>query len=231
MIKRIIKSTLIVLAFVPVFSQTGSCAPCYGTRMPGKDKWHCGYQAHDIFRTELKNDQGSMRSVQGLFLLSRGLFEGLSIDAKIGVGGLRYKRPGRPEIDYKAWFCGGYGFRIRLGERAAYKTVFGFQHISAHPRRAIAAGERHKAILDDWQFSWLCSRDFKRGTPYVGLRFGRKDYLYLGEVSRKRTRSDMSRALGLVVGSDVALTQRSWLNLEGQAINGEAFSISYNFKL
>ena len=37
--------------------------------------------------------------------------------------------------------------------------VLGFQHISIHPHKSHQNGIKRKAVLDDWQFSLLASRD------------------------------------------------------------------------
>ena len=86
------------------------------------------------------------------------------------------------------------------------------------------------AILDDWQVSLLASYDFLKFTPYLGAKFSRVDYIHWVAGNRKRRMSDLTKTLGLVFGLDLTLTEKTWLNLEGQLIDGEAAALSFNFK-
>jgi len=226
-----LKLALMFLMVVLAFPRIGACAPCYGTAMPQKDKFFSGFQAHRVLDKKLKNDQGSMRSTQGLYLLSWGVSDRFCLDGKIGVGGLRQQPQNSEQIAYKAWFSGGYGFRMQLLRRDLTKIVWGFQHISTHPRARQVDGAKHKAIMDDWQVSFLASRCFSRFVPYAGLRLGRMDYIHWVEQLGHRVRSDMARSLSGILGTDFKVSDKSWINLEVQAPNGTAASISYNFKL
>jgi len=108
--------------------------------------------------------------------------------------------------------------------------VFGFQHISVHPHTVYVGTVKNKAVLDDWQFSALASYDFKMATPYLGAKWSRMDYIHWTDGERKREKSDLTKSVGLVCGLDIPFGEKFWLNLEGQFIDVEAFSVSANYK-
>ena len=206
-------------------------APCYGTKMPAKKEFHLGFQSHNIFNRYLEHEAGSLRSSQEFFLLSFGIWDGFSLDLKGGAGFIKQHPPGRDELDYSTYMGGGYGFRLKLHEDENIKWVFGFQHISIHPLTVDLGPTKHKAVLDDWQFSTLLSYDFRKITPYLGLRWSRADYIHWVEGVRDRVRSDLTKSLGLIFGFDLLFTQKVWLNCEGQFLDSEAVSLSLNFSL
>jgi hypothetical protein len=197
--------------------------------MPEKNKFFAGLQSHSIFKRYLEDDYGKLRSTQYFLLVSYGVFDWLSIDLKGGAGNIKQHPLGSDEIDYTSNFAGGYGFRLRFFDKNDYKMVFGFQHISVHPKSTHLGDVKNSAILDDWQVSLLVSRDFKRFTPYMGTRWSRVDYIHnvLGE--RKRRMSDLTKDMGVILGCDIPLTARTWINLEGQALDSEAAAVSLNF--
>jgi len=191
-------------------------APCYGTRMPKKGGVFGGFQTHAIFERELEDGFGNLRSRQHFFQLSYGVFDWLSIDLKGGAGNIKQHPVGSTEIDYPSSFAGGYGFRVKFYDREKIKAVFGFQHISVHPRSVRLDGEKNQAVLDDWQTSLLASYGFSKVTPYLGAKFSRVDYIHWLVGNRKRRMSDLTETIGFVCGVDVDLTKKTWLNLEGQ---------------
>jgi hypothetical protein len=107
--------------------------------------------------------------------------------------------------------------------------VFGFQHISVHPKSIHLGGIKHKGVLDDWQVSLLASYDFAKIALYPGTKWSRVDYIHWIEEDRKRTMSDLTKDVGLILGVDLPLTKKSWFNLEGQLFDGEAVAFSLNF--
>ena len=226
------KRILIIFFIIQLLFLTGKtyAVPCYGTRMPQKGEYFGGFQTHVIFERELEDGFGTARSRQHFFQLSYGVFDWLSIDLKGGAGNIKQHPIGSTEIDYPSSFAGGYGFRIRILNQEKIKAVFGFQHISVHPRSVRLDGERNQAVLDDWQTSLLASYEFSKITPYIGAKFSRVDYIHWVDGNRKRRMSDLTKTIGLVCGFDLDLTEKTWLNLEGQFFDGEAASISFNFK-
>jgi endonuclease-3 related protein len=204
-------------------------APCYGTRMPSKGKFFAGFQTYSIFKRYLEASQGRVKSVQHFFLLSYAVFDWFSIDLKGGAGNIEQHPEYSQELRYTSNFAGGYGFRLKLYDREKVKMVFGFQHISVHPKGAEAGEAKHHAVLDDWQYSFLISRAFLKATPYLGMRWSRLDYIHWMPDKRKRVMSDLTKSLGLIVGFDLPLAQGFWLNVEGQFLDSRALALSANF--
>jgi hypothetical protein len=206
-------------------------APCYGTRMPKKKKFFSGLQSYSIFKRQQEKDYGRLRSGQYFLLLSYGVYDWLSIDLKGGGGDIKQHPADRSEIDYSMNFAGGYGLRLKLYEDDERKIVFGFQHISVHPKSRRLEDGRHKAILDDWQVSLLASQRFGKFTPYLGTRWSRLDYIHrLGDV-RKRVMSDLTESIGVIFGFDFSPGDQIWFNLEGSLLDSKAFAFSVNFAL
>lgn len=204
-------------------------APCYGTRMPQKNKFSIGLQNYTLLKRNLEKDYGKVRSLQNFFLASYGVFDWLSIDLKGGAGDIKQHPLDSSEIDYSTGFAGGYGFRIRLLDKDKTKVVFGFQHISVHPKRTYVNGVKNKAVLDDWQVSLLASYDLKIFTPYIGARWSRVDYIHWVGENRKREMSDLGESAGLILGFDVPFAEKFWVNLEGSFFDSEAFTCSLNY--
>ncbi|MBI5144873.1 MAG: hypothetical protein HZA27_01655 [Candidatus Omnitrophica bacterium] len=221
----------VVLLYTLHFTHYTVCyaAPCYGTKLPEKNKIFLGVQTHSIFKRYLIAEEGKLRSWQDFLLLSYGVFDWLSLDLKGGAGYIKEHPIGSDELDYPSSFAGGYGFRLKFYETQRIKAVFGFQHISVHPRAINVGSTKHKAVLDDWQFSLLCSYDFKKIVPYLGLRWSRIDYIHWQDESRKRVKSDRTKSAGLIAGFDLPITKNLWLNLEGNFLDSQALAASLNY--
>lgn len=204
-------------------------APCYGTRLPEKNKFFTGMQSYSIFKRYLGDNRGKLRSQQEFVLASYGVFNWLSIDLKGGAGNIKQHPVSSSEVDYSTSFAGGYGLRVKLFDKHNIKSVFGFQHISVHPKHTYVDGVKNRAILDDWQTSLLISYAFKKITPYLGTRWSRLDYIHWIGEDRKRLMSDRTKSFGLIYGFDIPVTQKIWVNLEGSAFDSEAFACSLNY--
>ncbi|HDN85755.1 MAG: hypothetical protein DRP68_02020 [Candidatus Omnitrophota bacterium] len=209
---------------VKVFS-----APCYGTYLPKRNKFLLGIQTHAVFKRYLKDTYGKLRSLQHFLLLSYGVFDWLSLDLKGGTGFIKQHPLNSDEIDYPSWLGGGYGFRVKLYHNPVdkVKVVGGFQHISIHPKKVYLEGVKNKAVLDDWQFSILISKNLNIFTPYIGTKWSRMDYIHWRDGIRKRKKSDLTKSLGLVLGSDISLSRKTYLNLEIHFFDEEAAAISF----
>lgn len=205
-------------------------APCYGTKMPAKGEFFAGAQSYTIFKRYLENDFGKVRSEQYFLLISYGVFDWLAIDLKGGAGNIKQHPVGSDEVDYTSNFAGGYGFRLKLYDKNNLRTVFGFQHISVHPKATHLGTVKNKSILDDWQWSLLASRSFKKITPYLGTRWSRVDYIHRVSDTRKRKMSDLTKSLGLIYGLDISLTKETWVNLEASAFDSDSLAFSLNYK-
>jgi hypothetical protein len=197
--------------------------------MPGEKEIFVGFQTHSIFKRYLKDNQGTLRSWQNFFLLSYGVFDWLCIDLK-GGGGYIKQHPSRSnELDYPVYLGGGYGFRVKLYDAKNTKAAFGFQHISIHPKTISLGADKHKAVLDDWQFSCLASYDFKKITPYLGIRWSRLDYIHWINGKRQLRKSDLTKSVGLIFGFDLPVSNNFWFNIEGQLFDSEAAALSVNY--
>jgi len=228
-IKKVICVLLLLVTGYWLLVTNCYAAPCYGTKMPKKKQFFTGFQTHTIFKRYLEDDHGKLRSFQNFLLISYGVYDWLSIDLKGGAGYIRQHPVASDEVDYPTGFAGGYGFRLKLYEGEKIKTVFGFQHISIHPKSIHLGTVKNRAILDDWQFSLLGSYDFKKVTPYLGTRWSRVDYIHTVSDSRKRIMSDSGKSVGFIIGLDLPLTKNTWLNFEGQLFDSEAAAFSLNF--
>lgn len=204
-------------------------APCYGTKMPGKRQFTVGVETYTIFKRYLEDEYGKLRSTQRFLLLSVGIYDWLAIDLKGGAGNIKQHPVGSNEIDYHSNFAGGYGLRLKVYDQKKVKVVFGFQHISVHPKSEHVGTVKNRAILDDWQCSLLLSRDFFKATPYIGTRWSRVDYIHWVGSERKREMSDLTKDIGLILGLDMPLYKKIWINLEGQLFDSEALSFSLNY--
>jgi opacity protein-like surface antigen len=212
-------------------SSVAYAAPAYGTKMPQKGKFFGGLQYYAILDRDLNNDNGDLRSSQEHILLSYGVTDWLSLDLKASMGTIEHEAADGTKIKYdRPLWGGGYGFRVRLYENGPVKVVSGFQHISIHPRTVKRNGEKNNAILDDWQGSALVSYDLKKFTPYTGLRYGATDYLHRLNNDANRVYIDEDRRFDAVLGVDVPLSEKVWLNVEGAFGGGEALATSVNFK-
>lgn len=219
---------ILLFAFL-VLNSPAYAAPCYGTHLPEKNKFSVGLENYSLFKRYLENEQGKVRSQQEFLIVSYGVFDWLSIDLKGGAGYIKQEPVGSDRIDYRTNFAGGYGFRLKFYDKEKIKMVFGFQHISIHPKSTHVASVKNKAVLDDWQVSLLASYSFSKLTPYLGTRWSRVDYIHWVSDSRKRVMSDMTKDIGLIVGCDVPLVKNIRANIEGQFLDSEAFAFSLNY--
>ncbi len=143
-------------------------APCYGSRMPHKKQFLAGGQSYFVLDRDLEGEAGSESSRQHFFLLSFGLQEWLSLDLKGGTGDITHESTTGVHTAYPEYMGGGYGLRLRWYDTEKVKGVLGFQHISVHPHTVSVAGQKNKAVSDDWQFSLLASYDFSWIAAYAG---------------------------------------------------------------
>lgn len=222
------RSIILIVVYIIIISSTPACsAPCYGTKMPEKGEFFSGLEGYYIER-DLEKDQGKVKSMQSFVLISYGLLDWLSLDLKVGAGDIKRCNAPADNADYRGRFDGGYGFRIKLFEKDKMKLVGGFQHISVHPFTANLNGKKYKAVLDDWQGSVLASYDFSRISPYAGLVVSRTDYINWIDNNRKRHMSDTDRPAGLVLGSNVNITDKMWFNIETSLFNSKSLALSLN---
>jgi len=215
-------SFLSIILSVPAYA-----APCYGTKMPQKGEFFSGLEGYYIQRG-LEKDHGKVKSLQSFLLISYGLLDWLSIDLKVGSGGIKRYDASQDNVDYRARFDGGYGFRIKFFEKDKIKLAGGFQHISVHPFVTRLNNKKYKAVLDDWQGSVLVSYDFSVIVPYAGARLSRTDYINWIDDNRKRHMSDTGKPVGLIVGTDINITDKMWFNVETSFFDAKSLALSLN---
>lgn len=231
-IERMRKILVTFFVFMTHLCWTASswAAPAYGTRLPPKFRLAVGGQTHQVLDRDLEDAHGEVSSLQHFLLLSFGVTDWLSLDLKGGAGDVEAQPSGGDTIQYPAYMAGGYGFRLRFYDQEKAKAVFGFQHISVHPYTPHIGDTRNKAVLDDWQFSILGSYEVKGLTPYLGAKWSRMDYIHwVGDI-RKRKKSDLDKSIGLIAGLDVPLTPKTWINVEGQFVDVQSYSVSLNYQ-
>ncbi len=202
-------------------------APSYGTHMPEEKHWTCGAEGDFVIDRDLDNEQGATEGNRYFVTASLGVFSWLSLDGKIGVGDVEWKRGSiGDDLSYSTNFAGGYGFRVRLYENEDWgiKSVAGFQHISVHPDPKNQGGIKHETIIDDWQGSLLVSKAIGDLIPYIGGRYGSLDFIkWENEKERKRINSE--EYYGLILGMDYWLGESIKLNLEGTFLDGEEIAM------
>ena len=217
------------LIYFCLLSGLSYAAPSYGTTMPQQKHFFAGLQVYEVFNRSLENPYGKMSSFQHFFLLSYGLFDWLSIDVKGGRGNINQDPDTGSDLKYPAFLGGGYGFRLKLYDVDKTKIVFGFQHISIHPRTVSVDNSKNKAVLDNWQFSFLISREFLHLTPYIGACWSRMDNIHWLNTVRKLEQSDIDKSAGLIVGIDIPLIKKLWFNLEGHFFDETSIAGSLNY--
>ncbi|MBU1888176.1 MAG: hypothetical protein KKB46_03170 [Candidatus Omnitrophica bacterium] len=234
MLKKYFLSLIIFSAFSlqPSAFSPAYGAPAYGTHMPEKQHWTCGMEGDFIIDRNLDNDQGGSGVDKYFVTCSYGIFSWLSFDGKIGVGNVDWDRTSNSSLHYATNFAGGYGFRIKAFENdeCDLKSVVGFQHISVHPDARNQDGTKHETIIDEWQGSFLVSKDMGCLVPYIGTRYGTMDFIkWENEQDRKRIQSE--KYYGVIIGLDFLLNERLKVNLEGAFVDGEevAAGFSYDF--
>jgi hypothetical protein len=197
--------------------------------MPEAQHFFTGLQTYSVFNRTLEKDRGDIHSMQNFVLLSYGIFNWLSLDLKGGAGNINQHLETGNELKYSTYLGGGYGFRIKLYDVDKTKMIFGFQHISIHPHTISVDGEKHKAVLDNWQFSFLAAHDFRRFAPYIGTSWSEMNNIHWIDGNRKLEKSDLNKCVGLIIGTDVPVNRNVWLNVEGQFFDETSVAGSLNY--
>jgi len=223
------RKTILYFLFCFCVPGLSHAAPCYGPKMPQDKQFFLGLQTYSVFKRSLEANYGKVSSLQEFFLISYGVFDWLSLDLKGGAGNIKQRSGAGGDIDYSTFLGGGYGLRVRLYDSEKTKMVFGFQHISIHPHTVSVGASKNKAVLDDWQFSFLASRDIFKVTPYVGTRWSWMNKIHWIDGVRKLEKSDLGKSVGLIAGVDIPLSKKAWFNVEGQFFDATAVAASINF--
>lgn len=206
-------------------------APTDGTNIPYKGKYITGYQNNSIFKHDLADSYGNVRSLQNYYTLSYGVSDWLTLDGKIGFGNVREKGGVHPTVEHNYGFAGGYGFRLRVMDDAANKVrvVTGFQHTSTHPTNRNLNGDKRMAIYEDWQLSLVSSKDVGIITPFAGAKVSYGNLIQkTNDIDRKNRPPEYYA--GLVVGCDVKITKNTYLSVEGHFVDETSLSAGAYYK-
>lgn len=235
---------LLILVFGP-WSVVCYASPLYGPKMPERGKWYTGFETNLVFGRDMHKGLGSAESCQYFYNASYGIYDWFSFDGKLGVGDFEFDTRDLGRLDYNFGFSGAYGVRFKVynNEEEKLKAILGFQHISIHPPKRELNGVKYAAIWDEWQISFLVSKDLWKLEPYLGMKISQ---LY---IIRKDTLQDdwawngARDHFGILVGSSVDLSDiyvpigyrhflRNWfLNLEARFIDETAFEVALSYKL
>lgn len=225
--KKVYGATLLAL-LIPC---TLHSAPTDGTNIPYKGKYVTGYQNNSIFKHDLADSYGNVRSLQNYYTLSYGVFDWLTLDGKIGFGNLREKGGVHPKVEHNYGFAGGYGFRLRVldDKKNNVRVVAGFQHTSTHPVDRNLNGDKRHAIYEDWQASLVSSKDVGRITPFAGAKISYGNLIQkTNEIDRKNR--PPAYYAGVIVGCDVRLTKNTYVSVEGHFIDETSLSTGIYYK-
>lgn len=206
-------------------------APTDGTNIPYKGKYITGYQNNSIFKHDLANSYGNVRSFQNYYTLSYGVFDWLTLDGKIGFGNVREKGGIHPTVEHNYGFAGGYGFRLRVMDDAAnrVRVVTGFQHTSTHPANRNLNSDKRMAIYEDWQLSLVSSKDVGIVTPFAGAKVSYGNLIQKTNDIDRKNRPPKYYA-GAVIGCDVRLTKNTYISVEGHFIDETSLSAGAYYK-
>lgn len=215
-----------------VLCKTGTlnAAPSFGTVMPESGKWIAGGEFNHTFERDVR-DYKNVKSSQCFYNLSYGFSDWFSFDAKLGIGDFSAKTTGKDDYDsYKANFAGGYGWRARLFKDpgTGLAGIWGFEHMSVHPSRKEIDSVKHDAIWDNWQIHVTTYRKFGNIYPYCGMK-GSVLYI-IRRISGNRTRRRSGDYMGLIVGTDLAVNDYIYVNVEGRFLDETALSTAFTVK-
>lgn len=226
--KYVINAAAILLLLPPLRIYA---APTDGTDMPYKGKYITGYQNNAIFKHDLGDYYGNIKSIQHFYALSYGVSDWLSLDGKIGFGDVREKGGVHPKVDHNYGFAGGYGFKLRVidDDKNKVRVVTGFQHTSTHPASRNLNGDKREATYEDWQVSLTASRDIGRITPFAGAKLS---YGNLIQKTNKIDRKNRPPAYyaGAVLGCSIKLTQNTYISVEGHFIDETSLASGVYYK-
>jgi len=206
-------------------------APTDGTNIPYKGRYVTGYQSNIIFKHDLSNSYGNVRSAQNYYTISYGVFDWLALDGKIGFGNLREKGGVHPKVAHNYGFAGGYGFRLRVLDdiKNKIRIVTGFQHTSTHPASRNLNGDKREAIYEDWQVSLVSSKDIGIITAFAGAKLSYGNLIQkTNEIDRKNR--PPAYYAGVVLGCDIKLMKDLYVGVEGHFIDETSLNTGIYYK-
>ena len=218
-------ASLIVFVVVVSAAHPACAVPTYGTEMPEKKTGEVGYQSHIIFRRDMNDSNGRIKSVQHYLDISYSPFDWLALDGKIGMGDMYRNGGNHPKVDLNYGFAGGYGFRVKVLDDAKnrIKTVVAFHHISVHPPAKNIENNKYQAIIDDWEFSLVASKSIGVFTPYAGGVVGFNDLITKTNEIDRKVRPGRSCG-GVVTGCSARVTKDISVNVESHFVDETSLS-------
>ena len=219
-----------ILASILITAHSLWAAPTDGTNIPYKGKYITGYQNNSIFKHDLADSYGNVRSLQNYYTLAYGVFDWLTLDGKIGFGNVREKGGDHPKVDHNYGFAGGYGFRLRVlnDPENRVRVVTGFQHTSTHPANRNLNGDKRQAIYEDWQISLVSSKDIGIITPFAGAKLSYGDLIQKTNDIDRKSRPPKYYA-GAVLGCNIKLTKNTFVSVEGHFIDETSLTSGFYY--
>ena len=221
---------LLVIAFSLLTSPVPlGATPSFGTVMPKAGKWQAGGEVNITFDKDVR-DYEKAESNQYFYNLSFGFADWFSFDAKLGLGDVTAEPLSGADTYYRVGFAGGYGWRAKLFEdkKSRIKGICAFEHISTHPQRKKIYGIQHDIIWDDWQLELLASKSMGRLEPYCGIK-GSLLYL-IRKIDGNRTRRSSRDHIGLIIGTDMRVSDYIFVNVEGRFFDETALSTGFTVR-
>jgi len=231
--KIITRQALVISGAIICLALTASpllAAPTDGTNIPYKGKYITGYQNNSIFKHDLANPYGSIKSFQNYYTLSYGVCDWLTLDGKIGFGNVVESGGVNPKVEHNDGFAGGYGFRLRVLDdpKNKVRVVTGFQHTSTHPVDRDLNGDKRHAIYEDWQVSLVSSKDIGIVTPFAGAKLSYGNLIQETNDIDRKNRPPKYYA-GAIIGVSVKVTKNTYLSVEGHFIDETSLSSGFYY--
>lgn len=225
------RTILSILAILLLFTQNVSAIPSEGNFLPSLHKTIWGVQFNNIFRRDFNKVEGKASTTQYFIKASYGITERFFLDGKVGVGNVSFERDDGLDLDFSTGFAGGYGLRyiVYENQKKKIKSIFGFQHVSAHPFKDTVNNVEHRIIWDEWQGTWLFIKEYEKADLYFGPQYSTAQLKYKVDDLRRRLKSEDS--WGMLVGGNYKIDKNISINAEARFFDEWAlnFGISHKF--
>lgn len=204
--------------------------PTFGTLMPKVGQWQAGLRSDLIFQRDIKDYDNAQTSAY-YYKASFGFADWFCLDGLIGLGNVRAELANDKELRYPFNFSGGYGWRAKLYQNEKYGIdwVWGFQHVSTHPKNQWNNGKKYQIIWDEWQFSTVLSKRIFSFIPYCGMKWS-FTYLISKVDNERHRRLSNGPPIGLVVGTDLRMNDYIYLNVEGRFFDEAAVNAGFTVR-
>ncbi len=224
----LIVSMFVVALILP--DGDAAAIPTFGTFMPKSGEWQAGGRTNLIFERSVK-DYDKAKTNAYWYKVSFGFADWFCFDGVIGSGDVRAAYINEKVVRYPFSFSGGYGWRAKLyrDEEDDMVWLFGFQHVSTHPKSQQYDGRKREIIWDEWQFSTLLSKRLWALRPYCGTKWS-FTYLISKVDGDRHRRLSNSPPLGLVVGADLQMNNYLYMNAEARFFDETALNAGFTIR-